>query len=156
MLIQNYYPYSTQQYHKLIFPEGFEEYEAYDDCNACSWASDFSVTYRYIQSRNSAQIANALWGANQLVFQGNDIEGRSKNALVAEYFGMGPDTDGTITLCPRLRNQVIDFQLAISGAKFWAQINLPATYAKWSVTSNCGAPAFQGAYGKSNLEKEMA
>jgi len=139
------------QYHKLLFPEGFEEYEAYDDCSACSWATDFSLTYRYIQSRNPAQIANALWGGGNLLFQGNDVQTRDNNALVAEYFGMGPDTNGPINLCPRLRNQVIDFQLAISGAKFWAQINLPVTYAKWMVTPSCGAPAMVG-YGTANLD----
>lgn len=141
------------QYHKLMFPEGFEEYEMYDDCSACSWAVDLSATYRFTQSRNGAQIAQALWGSNTLTFQGAEVgDARSNNALIAEYFGMGPDTDGSITMCPRLRNQVIDFQLAISGAKFWAQINLPVTYAKWSLTPNCGAPAFQGTYGTSNLD----
>lgn len=140
------------QYHKLIFPEGFEEYEAYDDCNACSWATDFSVTYRFIQTRNASQtIAQALWGGNTLLFQGGDVQSRDNSALVAEYFGMGPDTNGSISLCPRLRNQVIDFQLAISGAKFWAQINLPVTYAKWSVNPSCQAPIMVG-YGTSNLD----
>ena len=141
------------QYHKLLFPEGFEEYQAYDDCDACSWATDFSVTYRFMQTRNPAQIASALWGANTLLFQGADMgESRSNTALIAEYFGMGPDTNGAVTFCPRLRNQVLDFQLAISGAKFWAQINLPATYAKWALTPNCGAPNFQGNYGTGNLD----
>ncbi len=139
------------QYHKLLFPEGFEEYEAYDDCNACSWATDFSLTYRFIQTRNSAQIAQALWGGNTMLFQGGDVQSRDNNALVAEYYGMGPDTNGSISLCPRLRNQVIDFQLAISGAKFWAQVNLPVTYAKWMVNSSCQAPTMTG-YGTSNLD----
>jgi len=139
------------QYHKLLFPEGFEEYQAYDDCNACSWATDFSVTYRFIQTRNSAQIAQALWGGNTLLFQGADVQSRDNNALVAEYYGMGPDTNGSISLCPRLRNQVIDFQLAVSGAKFWAQVNLPVTYAKWSVNPSCQAPVMVG-YGTSNLD----
>jgi hypothetical protein len=140
------------QYHKLLFPEGFEEYVEYNDCDSCSWATDFSVTYRYMQTRNSAQIANALWGGNTLLFQGSGVQDRSNNALIAEYFGMGPDTNGSISLCPRLRNQVIDFQLAISGAKFWAQVNLPAVYSKWSVTTQCGAPTFSGIYDNSNLD----
>ncbi len=140
------------QYHKLLFPEGFEEYEAFDDCSACSWASDFSITYRYIQSRNAATIAQSLWGSNELMFQGGDVVDRNNSGLIAEYFGMGPDTDGLIQLCPSLKNQVIDFQLAISGAKFWAQINLPVTYAKWTLTPGCASPSMKGNYGTGDLD----
>jgi hypothetical protein len=138
------------QYHKLLFPQGFDHDVI--DCNASSFVFDLSVTSRYIQSRNASQIAQTLWGADSLLFQGADISLRSNNALVAEYFGMGPDTNGYITLCPRLSNSVIDFQLAVSGTKCWVQINLPVTYAKWSLTRNCGGPAMQGTYGTANLD----
>jgi hypothetical protein len=142
------------QYHKLLFPEGFEEYEMYDDCEACSWATDFSITYRFIQSRNASQVAGALWGSPTLIFAGwdNAPDAGISKSLVAEYYGMGPDTDASISLCPRMRNQVIDFQLAISGAKCWAQINLPLTWAKWATTTSCGAPAVQGTYGTASLD----
>jgi hypothetical protein len=136
------------QYHKLLFPGNLN----YIDCDLYSFVYDFSVTPRYIQSRNGSKIAGMLWGANTLLFEGVDTSIRSDSALVAEYFGMGPDTSGYITLCPRLSNTVIDFQLAVSGAKFWAQINLPATYAKWSLTRDCGGPMIQGVYGTGNLD----
>lgn len=135
------------QYHKLLFPQGNNI-----DIETCSFVSDVSVTPRYIQSRNSDDIAKIIWGSNNLLFQGSDVAMRSKNALVAEYFGMGPDTDGYITLCPRLSNMVIDFGFVISGSKFWAQVNLPITYAKWSLSRDCGGPVMQGIYGKSNLD----
>lgn len=138
------------QYHKLLFPEGFDEFGG--DCNECSWAVDLSATYRFIQSRNGCQIANALWGNSSLVFQGDATEDRVPNALIAEYFGMGPDTDLIATMSPRLRNQVLDFQLEISGEKMWAQINLPLTWAKWSPTKGCGAPCVTGTLGKEYLD----
>jgi len=140
------------QYHKLLFPEGFDEWESEDDCKKCGVAFDFSATYRFVQSANACQIAQALWGAQNLIFQGADVDTRAKNALVAEYFGMGPGTDAGVTFCPRLRNQVVDFQLAISGAKFWAQINLPLTWAKWQVTKTCGAPSVTGNYDTGDLD----
>jgi len=141
------------QYHKLIFPEGIDDECGIDNkCNNLLFAYDLSVTYRYMQSRNSSQISQSLWGSENLVFQGSDIQSRSENGLIAEYFGMGSDTNGYISLCPKMRNQVIDFQLAFSGASFWAQVNLPLTYSKWSLSSTCNAPAMQGVYGIKNLD----
>jgi hypothetical protein len=135
------------QYHKLLFIQ-----DNNIDFEACGFVSDISVTPRYIQSRNSDSIAKIIWGGNNLLFQGADVEVRSENALVAEYFGMGPDTNGYITLCPRLSNTVIDFEFAISGSKLWAQVNLPIAYAKWSLSRDSGGPVMQGTYGKSNLD----
>lgn len=133
------------QYHKLLFVDQ-DEY----DSECCSWAAAFDVTYRFMQTRNGGQIANALWGNNQLVFQGGDVDERANNALIAEYFGMGPDTNAQLSLCPRLRNQVLDFQLAISGEKVWAQINLPVVWSKWTPTKSCGMPNVQ--IGESSLD----
>ena len=140
------------QYHKIIFPEGLDDCSFYNDFDECSLVYDCSATYRFTQSRNSAQIAQALWSSNNLIFQGNNTQIRDDNGLIAEYFGMGPDTNGFISLCPRLRNQVIDLQVAVSGVNFWGQINLPITYAKWSVSSQCGSPTIQGVYGTANLD----
>lgn len=138
------------QYHKLLFPEGAEL--DYNDCDSCSWAMDLSATYRFQQSRNGCNIANALWGSSDLIFQGSDIETRNPQALVAEYFGMGPDTDIIASMSPRLRNQILDFQLEISGEKVWAQINLPLMWSKWSATKGCGAPSTIGQYGTKDLD----
>jgi hypothetical protein len=132
------------QYHKLMFPEGAgADYEMdMNEDGCCSYATAFDVTYRFMQTRNGSQIASSLWGCNQLVFQGAEKgDARANNALVAEYFGMGSDTDATMSLCPRLRNQVLDFQLAISGEKAWAQINIPVVWSKWMVNKSCGAPS---------------
>jgi len=127
-----------------MFPEGVgADYEMdMNEDGCCSYATAFDVTYRFMQTRNGSQIASSLWGCNQLLFQGAEKgDARANNALVAEYFGMGPDTDTSMNLCPRLRNQVLDFQLAISGEKAWAQINIPVVWAKWMVNKSCGAPS---------------
>lgn len=134
------------QYHKLLFPEES------GDCDSCSWAVDLSATYRFIQSRNGGNIASAMWGDQSLAFQGGDVAGRSSESLVAEYFGMGPDTDLIATMCPRIRNQVLDFQLEIAGERMWAQINLPLMWSKWSPTKGCGAPCTFGNYGTAPLD----
>jgi hypothetical protein len=140
------------QYHKLIFPEELI-YADGTSCNSlCNLAFDSSITYRYMQSRNSNQIAENLWGSNKLLFQGSSVPNRANDGLIAEYFGMGPDTNGYIALCPSLKNQVIDFQFAVSGLKLWAQINFPLAYAKWSLTPYCGGPSMQGIYGNENLD----
>lgn len=131
------------QYHKLLFPDMDSE---------CCWVADLSLTYRFQQTRNSCQMASALWGSPTLVFQGSAVETRSNKALIAEYFGMGPDTNAAVTLCPRIRNQILDFQLAMSGEKFWVQINLPVVWSKYSLTPNCGAPSVLGTVGSQPLD----
>lgn len=140
------------QYHKLLFPEGSDygdmEYE--DNCGGCKIVADLSATYRYIQSRNGSSIANYLWGTDTLTFQGGDVASgvdRSGNALVSEYFGLATDSDLSTTLSPRLRNQVLDFQLELSGEKLWAQVNLPLMWSKWQVNKGCAAPNVQGSFG---------
>lgn len=152
------------QYHKLLFPEGSDYgdmgYE--DNCGGCKVVADLSATYRYIQSRNGNSIANYLWGTNNLLFQGADVAtsdtgARSDNALVSEYFGLGSNSDLSTTLCPRLRNQVLDFQLELSGEKLWAQVNLPLMWSKWQVNKGgCGAPNVQGSYGDGWIDYGVA
>lgn len=147
------------QYHKLLFPGGDEQLNdmdfdyADDDCNRCKFVADLSATYRFIQSRNGNQIANYLWGSNPLVFQGSEVAGtRGENALVAEYFGLGPDTNLTAGMCPRIRNQVVDLQLELSGEKVWFQVNFPLMWSKWQATKSCGGPNVAGSVGINALD----
>ena len=127
------------QYHKPLFVEG-------DDC--CCWAADLSATYRYQAARNTCGIAQSLFGSNTLAFQGADTKS-SPNSLVAEYFGMAPDTDTALTLCPKVRNNILDLQLALSGEKFWFQINVPLVWANFQINKGC-SPA--GTVGTSALQ----
>jgi hypothetical protein len=129
------------QYHKPILIE--------TDPGACSWRSNLSITYRFEQSRNNCQIAQNFFGSNILSFKGQNFnDGRS---LIAEYFTMGPDTNTSISINPRIRNQIIDLQLDFGGENLWFQINIPIVYSNWQINSGCGAG---GCAGSMNLQKQ--
>lgn len=98
-----------------------------------------SVTYRFTQAYNDDQIIKSVLGDNPLVFigeVGGAIDERPSNALVAEYFGMAPDTNFELNLNPQIRNQVIDVQLAMQSKNIWFQVNLPLVKPQWRINTN--------------------
>lgn len=129
------------QRHNLLFPDVDSE---------CCWVADLSLTYRFMQTRNASAMATDLFGCPTLTFQGADVNQGS--ALIAEYFGMGPDTNVSNTFCPKIRNNVLDFQLQLSGEKVWAQINIPVVYSKYSISPGCNAPVGNGHVGTQPLD----
>lgn len=131
------------QYHKPMY---------LSEDSDCCWDADFSVTYRFNQTRNACQIAKSMFQYPSLTFVGGaDDTARQPNALVPEYFGMGNDTDTVVGLSPRIRNNIIDLQLALGGEKFWLQLNLPITNTNWQINKNC-APC--GTPGTTALDTE--
>lgn len=95
-------------------------------------------------------MAQDIFGCDTLTFQGAEFN--KGNALIAEYFCMGPDTNVSNKFCPKIRNNVLDFQLQLSGEKIWAQINLPVVWTKASITPGCTAPAGDGHVGTEPLD----
>lgn len=95
-------------------------------------------------------MAQDIFGCDTLTFQGAGVN--QGNALIAEYFGMGPDTNVSNKFCPKIKNNVLDFQLQLSGEKIWAQINLPVVWTKYSITPGCTPPAGDGHVGTEPLD----
>lgn len=128
------------QYHHILFPE------------ECFYEVDLSLTYRYIASHNELQIGTELWGRNNLYFAGSNIEGKRSNALIAEYFGMGPRTDLEVFFSPKIENQISDIQFALSGQHWWLQVNFPIMYANWMLTKQCSDIPIAGFYDTSKID----
>lgn len=119
---QNLY---TQSHLPLVSAEGLE--------------FNLSLTYRFQQANNGQDIAESIFQTNPLVFAGsinNFDEGRPKNALVPEYFGLAPDTTAQFKLNPRIRNQIIDMQFYCQIENYWFQTNIPLVKAQWKPTNN--------------------
>ncbi len=115
------------QRHELLFPVQEKEDEI-------ALVTDFNLTYRSMHTRNSSEIAENILGKDTLFFQGRNIADRK--GLIAEYFCMGPDTNISNKFSPRIQNNVFDFQLEISGEQWWAQINIPVVWTKYTITQN--------------------
>lgn len=95
-------------------------------------------------------MAQDIFGCDTLTFQGAEVN--QGKALIAEYFGMGPDTNVSNKFCPKIKNNVLDFQLQLSGEKIWAQINLPVVWTKYSITGGCTPPTGDGHVGTQPLD----
>ncbi len=137
----------------------YTQYHKYEnDCERCL---EVSVTYRLQQSRNGCDIANLLFntGSNPLMFQGSNygiptnqttppldadfvsqsLGARTSQALLADYFGMGPNTNLSLQLNPQIRNNIFDIQIVsdmncISDG-LWFQINLPVVNTSWNLNT---------------------
>jgi len=126
------------QFHKAFYNE-----------DECKWSYDLSATYRFAQTYG-CDVASSLFGSNTLWFQGSDIKSPngstamvSSDSLLADYFGMAPDTDVKLNLKPQIRNNIVDLQLAAGGEKLWFQVNLPLMHSKWKL-NDCGTTGTAG------------
>jgi hypothetical protein len=71
-----------------------------------------SVGFGYIfnQTFKNADLARCMFGSNVLTFQGSQVAGRSSTALLADQFGLSPLFNGTLKVCPEVRNHSLKFE----------------------------------------------
>lgn len=70
----------------------------------CDWNGQFELSLEYQQSFRNKDIATSLFGDNVLLFQGSQVALRDNSALIADQFGLSPVFDGTLKLCPSIKN----------------------------------------------------
>ncbi len=103
----------------------------------------FSIMPEYTQSFKDRKIAeclfgDALCGDDALLIQGSAVNDRNANALLADYFYLPTDFDSVITINPRIRSFLVDFNYfmgfdigCINNLYFWFQA--PITWTKWEL-----------------------
>lgn len=120
------------------------------DSDEC-WYVDLNLIYQHKQTRNGCHIAQYLFGANPLVFQGSTLADRSSTALVADYFGLAqattptaPGNDSTnlsLSFDPQIKNDIFDITMHIGldglyeGLYF--HVSAPVVRSKWSLGAGC-------------------
>lgn len=122
---------SRQHHHKHYRPEA-----------DCLWA-DFGATYEYNRSMKESRISESLFGVtdNKLGFQGKFVKDvaatKNDSALLADYFGLSPETNDNLVLSPRIQNHVIDFELHVGLDELlqglYLHVNLPVVHTKWQL-----------------------
>lgn len=128
----------------LVRQATYKNYEYGEDC----FRGDFSVEYRYQQSRKSCDIAASLFGRSTLHFQGSTIKATTANdatSLLADNFGLSPSTDNYIAFSPKIKNNIVDFEFYFGLDQFWEglffQLNLPLCHSKFTMGMGSGLAA---------------
>jgi hypothetical protein len=71
----------------------------------------FSATLEYAQTYKSHRIAEHFWGVDTVRFSGSQVDTRSEDDVLADYFGLSPMFDSELTFRPKATTFLIDFNL---------------------------------------------
>ena len=104
-----------------------------------------AVTTSTSSSNNSSSSSNKNCDSdcanNQLRIQGSGVNNRASNALIAEQFGLGADTDATVGVDPQIQNHTFNFQMYASLGEIldglYMQADLPLVHSKWELREDC-------------------
>jgi len=108
----------------------------YRPLNECFYAQG-RVNYMFEQNFHGNRLARGLFDTHELLFQGSDITGdaRSSQALLADYFGLSTKTNAKLSLCPRIRNNIISFNLFLGLSPLldglYFQLDAPVVHTSW-------------------------
>lgn len=128
----------------LVRQATYRNYEYGQDC----FHGSFGIDYRYQRSFKDCRIARSLFGSSTLHFQGSTVKADEARvdaaALLADNFGLSPDTDNFITFSPRITNSMIlDFELYLGLDELYEglflQFNAPLQKSKWELCARDGA-----------------
>lgn len=71
----------------------------------------FSTTLEYAHTYKSHRIAEHFWGVDTVRFSGSQVTTRSDDDILADYFGLSPAFDSTLTFRPKSSTFLLDFNL---------------------------------------------
>lgn len=98
------------------------------------FSSTFSVTPEYSQSFKPYHTAQYFFSADTLNFSGSMVEGRARNNILADYFGLSPAFAGSISFKPQIKSFLADFDLMLEFRKgIYMQIYSPLVKTKWQM-----------------------
>jgi hypothetical protein len=80
----------------------------------CEFNGGIALGYEFQQTFKSRDLANCMFGTNVLSFKGSQVAGRTDNDLIADNFGLSPLFQGTLRVCPQVRNHNLKFE------SYWA------------------------------------
>lgn len=125
---------------------GQPPYEADKEC----FGGYFYLGYHYDRSMTGCRnhIAQCLFGNSSVQFIGSveaDSVGTSScsTVVIADYLGMGVDTNITWAPCPRIQSHNVDFAFRFQFDEWvqglWLDVRLPVQIAKWQLDLNSSA-----------------
>jgi len=77
----------------------------------CSFDGGLALGYEYQQSFKSSSLARTLFGKQTLSFKGSQVVNRdNRQDIVADYFGLSPLFEGTISFHPQIQNHNVHLE----------------------------------------------
>jgi hypothetical protein len=100
----------------------------------------FSAIVAYRHSLKPESIAAALFGNSVLQFTGSEVLGRdSCHDLLADYFGLAPDFQGSLFMHPTLQTITFDFSYHLDLSNWceslFLEIAAPLVHTRWSLNA---------------------
>ncbi len=97
----------------------------------------FSATPEYLHSYKTRRVAEVFFGTDTLRFSGSLVNSRSEDDILADYFGMSPTFDSLMTVDPKVRTFLIDFDLYVGFDGFcpglYIRAHAPAAWTQWQL-----------------------
>ncbi|MFC1842659.1 hypothetical protein ACFLYU_03315 [Candidatus Dependentiae bacterium] len=102
----------------------------------------FYVALEYTRTFRPWHMAKFLFGCdldccNNLLIQGSQVEDRSAKAWLADYFGLSPKFDTSISFCPKIQNVILDLNWFVGLDKWkegmFLRIDMPITWTQWEL-----------------------
>jgi hypothetical protein len=100
-------------------------------------SGNLSIAVEYGRSFHPGDINKYFFGGNCMTFSGSRVPYRGACDIMADYFGLPTDFQSTISVDPRIRNVVTDFDFYwnldcwIKGLNL--HINIPVTSTRWAL-----------------------
>lgn len=82
------------------------------------------------RSRRSAQV---LFSTNQINVTGSQVENRTENDFLADYFGLSPSFYSNVTLHPSIRTFLVDFAGYLGWGNWYFEMRAPAVRTRWNI-----------------------
>lgn len=118
----------------------------------------FRPSYSYERSFHDYKIANCLFGDSTISLLGSNVN--DGTGLLADYFGLGPDAEGSFSVSPRIQMNTLDLDLRINFetlagcylAGWYLWMYVPISAAQWDLnldtqlTVTAPVPTFNAGY----------
>ena len=109
----------------------------YRDQENTEAAGSLTLTFERLRSIRSKNSAECLFGSETLYFSGSAVPQRKSTDLLADYFGLAPDFQGSATFHPQINNLVVDAQYSLHldclKPGLFITIDVPLARSRWTL-----------------------
>lgn len=95
-----------------------------------------SVAVEYTHSFDANAISDYFFGCRELTFSGSRVPQRGACDILADYFGLPTDYQGTLSFSPSIQNVIADFDFYFPfgcNNQFNGRLTVPLVYTKWAL-----------------------